>query len=287
VQHAPPPSDLPVLDLSGPRLTASLQTLVNGAEPDGGVERYVEVMQRKVALFQGSLADGKADRLDVEAFKRLCAFIAPVRRRIAASLEADGFNGLRAAIVELLDGAEDTSTADARMRAFCARFPQDKRHRWVRDLAAELLHFVHPELYPLMCRWVWDVKANTGVLREIWHAENVDHIVIDVDDRYATFLELRRELSQFLTDNGVFRDVLLYVDLLCAQVYAGYINAQGGSYLRTDFVGGDDSLQYVRRLLGLDGVTRSGRTRLKTLDGAAHVLEDARLMGPGPEQGTA
>jgi hypothetical protein len=280
-----PAAELPVLDLSGPRLNASLQTLVNGAEPDGGVEHYVAVLQRKVALFQGTLADGQAARLDEDAFKRLCVFIAPVRRRIAARLEADGFASLRAAIVELLDGATDTTTADARVRAFCARFPQDRKHRWVRDLAAELLHYVHPELYPLMCRWVWDVKANTGVLREIWHAENVDHIVIDVDDRYDTFLELRRELSQFLSDNGVFRDVLLYVDLLCAQVYAGYISAQGGSYLRTDFAGEEDSLQYVRRLLGLDGVTRSGRTRLKTLDGTAHVLEDVRLFGP--EQGTA
>ena len=43
---------------------------------------------------------------------------------------------------------------------------------------------------------------------------------------------LREELSQFLTENGVFRIRACYiVDLaLCAQVYAGYIGEQGGQY---------------------------------------------------------
>ncbi len=46
---------------------------------------------------------------------------------------------------------------------------------------------------------------------------------------------LREELSQFLSDNGIFRDMLWYVDLLQAQIYGDYINAQGGAYLKTDF----------------------------------------------------
>ena len=46
---------------------------------------------------------------------------------------------------------------------------------------------------------------------------------------------LREELAQFLSANGVFRDVMQYVDLLTAQVYADYICEQGGSYLRADF----------------------------------------------------
>jgi len=40
---------------------------------------------------------------------------------------------------------------------------------------------------------------------------------------------LREELSQFLSDNGFFRDILQYVDILCAQIYAQYICEQGGS----------------------------------------------------------
>ena len=87
---------------------------------------------------------------------------------------------------------------------------------WARDL----LHGLDPERYPLMCRWVWDRKANTGVIREIWFDDEVDNMTHRCADGYATYLMLREELSQFLTDNGVFRDVIWYVDLLCAKIYA-------------------------------------------------------------------
>ena len=121
----------------------------------------------------------------------------------------------------------------------------------MRDLAAEVLHHLDCERYPLMTRWVWDAKANTGVLREIWFANDIDHITIRVADDCATFLMLREELAQFLTENGVFRDVPEYVDILCAQVYAQYICAQGGTYLRTDFSAPEDPMQHARRMLGL------------------------------------
>jgi hypothetical protein len=184
---------------------------------------------------------------------------------------------LRTGIATLLDGLEQTATTDARIAQFCSRFPGDRDHRWVRDLAGEILHNVDPERYPLMCRWVWDTDLNTGVLREIWHGDDVDHIVIDVPDRYDTFVVLREELAQFLAANGVFRDVLQYVDLLTAQAYAGYLSEQGGTYLRADFATAEDPMLHVRRLLGLDGIGPDGRTRLKAADGTAFVVDDHRL----------
>ncbi len=103
-------------------------------------------------------------------------------------------------------------------------------------------------------------------------------------DGYETYLVLREELSQFLTDNGVFQDTLWYVDLLTAQVYAGYICAQGGVYLRADFSSPHDPLEHTRRMLGLDGVRAdSGRTRLKSIDGESHVIDDSELdLGASP-----
>jgi hypothetical protein len=185
------------------------------------------------------------------------------------------FSGLRSAISSLLEPTDDTSGTDARVRAFCAVFPHDDAHRWTRDLAAELLHNSDPERYPLMTRWVWDAGVNTGVLREIWHGPDVDHVTITARDDYATFLVLRAELSQFLSSNGVFRDVLQFVDMLCAQVYAGYIGEQGGSYLRTDFTAPEDPMLHSRRLLGLDGIRPgSGRLRIKTIDGEALSVAD-------------
>ena len=265
----------PVLHLSGPKLTLALETLVSRAEDVGGVERYVDAVKLKSHLFREAFAD--PDRFDLATLKTVCAHISTVRRRMSDYLEPGEFPVLRDAIFALLDGMQDTTTTDARMTAFCSRFPADRAHRWVRDLAAELLHNVDPQRYPLMSRWVWDARANTGVLREIWHAHDVDHITIEVPDRYGTFIMLREELAQFLTANGVFRDVTDYADLLTAQLYANYICEQGGAYLRTDFSSPEDPTQHMRRLLGVDGVTPNGRTRLKAVDGRAFLIEELKL----------
>jgi len=199
--------------------------------------------------------------------------MATVRRRIGPYLAPEAFDETRARIARLMAGREATGGVDERLAAFCASFPTDREHRWVRDFAAELLHSADPERYPLMTRWVWDARSNTGVLREIWHDENVDSISIDVPDGYATFLMLREELAQYLATNGVFRDVLFYVDILMAQVYAGYIGERGGTYLRTDFATPEDPMLHTRRILGLDGIDANGRSRLKAADGRAEVVE--------------
>ena len=263
----------PVLELSGDAIRASLQAAIAGAEEQGGIERYVDAVKLKSSMFQQAVDN--VDNLELESFMGLCTFMSTVRRRIGPWLNEDAFGNVREGISDLFD---DETPVDGRVEAFCARFPDDKKHRWVRDLATEMLHNAEPERYPLMNRWVWDAKANTGVLREIWHAENIDHITIPVGDGYGTYLMLREELSQFLSDNGFFRDVLQYVDILCAQVYAQYICEQGGSYLRTDFSAPEDPMQHTRRLLGLDGVQPgNGRTRLKSIEGEAFVFEDNQM----------
>jgi hypothetical protein len=269
----------PHLDLSGEALAQALRTMVSGAEEHGGIESYVEAVKLKSALFREVLGGG-AEALAPERFLELCAFMPTVRRRIGPYLDEKGFSRIREALAALLDGKYDVTTCDRRLASFCARFPDDKEHRFVRDLAAEVLHNVDAERYPLMTHWVWDAKANTGVLREIWFADDVDHVTIAVDDSYATFLMLREELAQFLTGNGVFRDVPEYIDILCAQIYAQYICAQGGTYLRTDFSAPEDPMQHSRRMLGLDGVRPgSNRTRLKAIDGSAYVIEDPKRIG--------
>lgn len=263
-----PEIERPVLDLSGPRLTSAFEDLVAGAEDQGGVERYVTAVALKASLFHELLGEGRAATLTEADFRDLGVFIAPARRRMADWSTGERFRLLRDALAALLTG--ETATTDARIRAFAARFPDGPKHRWVRDLAAEVLHFTSPEKYPLMTRWVWDHGANSGVLREIWFADDVDRMRIEVPDSYGTFLMLREELSGFLSGKGVYRDMPLYVDLLCAKIYADYINAQVGAYLRVDFASADDPMQYVRRMLGLDGIaTETGRTRLKLIDGRA------------------
>jgi hypothetical protein len=265
----------PQLELSGPRLARALEGLVAGCEEQGGIERYVEALQAKAALFRATL-DGNEPPA-AGALKCVIALMATVRRRIGSWLAPGGLETLQQAIARLLEGREDTGTTDARLAAFAAAFPGDRAHRWVRDLAAEILLHVDPERYPLMCRWVWDARTQTGALREMWHAEDAT-VTIDVPDRYETFLVLREELAQYLARNGFFRDVVHYVDLLTAQVYAGYISEQGDSYLRTDFAAPQDPLLHTRRLLGLDGIDAEGRLRLKAVDGAATLANEPRRL---------
>lgn len=266
----------PVLELSGTKLKVALENVLTSCEEHGGVERYIDAIKLKSQMFQKALLERDLADLDIDRLAGLCTFMSTVRRRIAPYLTADGIERLRGALGVLLADLGDTTTADARLAAFKARFAENREHRWVRDFAAEILHNVSPELYPLMTRWVWDAKSNTGALREIWFGDDVDYITIPVDDKFATFLMLREELAVFLSDNGFFKDILFYLDLLTAHIYAEYICAQGGTYLRTDFSSPEDPMQHARRMLGLDGVKAGSlKTRLKSIDGEAFVLDDA------------
>lgn len=271
----------PVLDLSGPKLRRAFENLIESAEQTGGVEAYVGALALKASLFDQMLGKGKVNDLTEAEFCDLAAFITPVRRRIGAWLGRNAFATMRGRLQALLHGLSDLSTADQRINRFVASFPDDRAHRWARDLAAEVLHFTAPERYPLMTRWMWDAGVNTGVLREIWHGDNLDTGTISVDDSPTTFATLRDELEGFLQDNGVFRSLPFYIDLLCAHIYAGYINDKGGQYLHADFCGGakNDSMAHTRRMLGLDAVaSESGRTRLKLIDGEAHVMGEHRRL---------
>lgn len=266
----------PDLDLSAEALREALSVLVTGAEEQGGIERFVQAMTLKSQLFKEVFSGG---RPSMEGFLNASTFMPTVRRRLVPYLDAKGFERISQALKALLDGIQP-GNCDQRIDEFCARFPQNGEHRFVRDLAAEVLHNLDPERFPLMTRWVWDRKSNTGVLREIWFAEDVDCITIEVEDGYGTFLMLREELAQFLTANGIYRDLPAYVDLLCAQVYAQYICTRGGTYLRAEFAAPEDPMEHVRRLLGLDGVNAgSSRTRLKAIDGTAYRIADPKAIG--------
>jgi hypothetical protein len=282
----------PVLNLSGPKLRGAFERLINASEQLGGVERFAEAVQLKAKVFQDRLGEGRVAALSRAQFDEIVPLMATVRRRIAPLIDGRHWETTHAAIVALLDKAHDTTLADERIARFESVLRsafssplagEEKRSssRFLRDLAAEILHNTLPEHYPLMQRWVWDTKANTGVIREIWHdpvaGDDVDHIVIDLADGYEAHLMLREELSQFLADNGVFRDMLWHVDLVSAQIYGDYINAQGGAYLKTDFSAQADPLEHTRRILGLDRVGGK-RFGVRAIDGEATATAPTKLL---------
>ena len=247
----------PRLELSGPVLTEALERIVRGCEQTVGVEAFVEALKLRAMIIHQVFDRAGPNGPEMAQFAKIASLMPTVRRRVTKYLTDEKYPQLIGACLELVGARHDPGTVDERLADFCSQFPQDSKHRWVRDLAAELLHAFNPERYPLMCRWVWDMRSNTGVIREIWHGD-IDRVTLQIPDAYATFVMLREELSQFLASNGIFRDTLQYVDLMCAQIYAEYISAQGGSYLRADFSSGEDATLHVRRLLGLDGVRTKG-----------------------------
>ena len=250
--------------------------MVAGSEEHGGIERYVDAVKLKSAMFQQALVENDVQN-SISRPSRVCARSCRLYAAVSArGLMRIAFVDVREGIVELFDDASTSRTASA-VSAVVSR--QTRKHRWVSDLAAEMLHNADPERVPLMNRWVWDAKANTGVIREIWHGDNVDHITIPVADGYGTYLMLREELEPVPERNGIFRDVLHYVDVLCAQIYAQYICEQGGSYLRADFSAPEDPMQHTRRLLGLDGV-QPGTAELVSSPSMARrfVLDDSTKL---------
>lgn len=183
--------DRPHLELSGPLLNSAFEVLLAGADKQGGIETWIDALKLKSQMFQQAFPKEDGKDLSLDTLKGLCAFMASVRRRVASWLQQPDFDHMAKAIARLLVNRDDTGTTDLRVQSFCRQFPQDKKHRWVRDLAAELLHGVDPARYPLMNRWVWDSKANTGVIREIWYGDDVDSITRPVPDGYGTYLMLR------------------------------------------------------------------------------------------------
>ena len=250
----------PVLDLSGQKLRTVLESLLRGAEEKGGIEEHITTLKAKSALFKEALLENTRSSLNAGELTTLCAFMPTVRRRVSIELRDQGISRVNGALLKLTEGLHDTSSTDERIQEFLDQFPRDPAYRWVKDLAAETLHYIEPEKYPLMTRWVWDSNANTGVLRELWFGDDVDQKTITISDNYNVFLVLREELSMFLSQNGFYRDVNWYSDLLQAQTYAEYICSQGGTYLRADFSSPDDPMEHTRRMLGLDGAARKSKS---------------------------
>ncbi|MBT5192355.1 MAG: hypothetical protein HOM07_08405 [Rhodospirillaceae bacterium] len=266
LKRKPPPAPIitpdAVLHLSGPALDQAFAALRSGADAYGGIERLLDALAAKAEYFRSQLSGRAVEHLSEYALYDLAAFMPLVRRRVAVAVADLGITHIREAFRGLLDNIQDAQRTDERIAAFVQAFPTDRKHRWVRDLAAEALHSAAPGIYPLMTRWVWDRGANTGVLREIWHSEDGLQGRLDIPDDFQTHCNLRDELVGYIIDRGFGPDPEFLVDLLCAQVYAGYIASQGASYLKTEFSGPSDEFQYTLRMLGLD-IADKGNRRTK------------------------
>ena len=264
--------DIPVLHLDGTILRTAVESMIECSNQLGGIEVIVDGLRGKSLLFQRTFSDDGQSMTDREFFDA-CAFMPTVRRRLKPVLQGMGFASLRDEITRLLD-AVTLENMDSRMADLTDRLASGKSSRWVRDLAAEILHFRQPELFPLMTRWIWDHESNTGVLREIWFSDSPDQY-IDIPNGVRTHLELRREIHEFFEESGIFADREFIMDILFAWVYSQYIGSQGGSFLNSEFNNAGTPMGFAIRMLGLDtAIGDSGLTHMILGDGERHRLSE-------------
>ncbi len=245
----------PRLELSASAIGCGFNSLLAKAEESLGIDAYLRALRLKAELFSELLGTDRLEQLNERSFLAICTFMPTVRRRIGAWFEEHSFSLMQARLLTLLD----TKTPGAqRFEQFVACFPSDRTHRWARDLAAEILHFTERDTFPLMTRWIWDAQAGSGVIREIWFEQGIPLETLALNDHPATFFALAMELSEFLRDQGIYRDRVWMQDLLCAHLYATYINNHGAAYLKSEFSGNEDPMAHTQRLLGLDCFREDG-----------------------------
>lgn len=253
-------------------LTIALDEAIFGAKLDqmltamaeaGGVERFIDSLAKKHELFNQALAEDFVEALDGDGFAALLETVFTARRRISTRLEAIKPDELVAAVRHVVYG---TAPIVERMEAFQDLISEDDRkaRRAAWDLAAEMLHFNAPEHYPLMVRWVWDAKTQSGALREFIRG-NDSMPDIPIGGEPEAFEAVRVWLVEQLNNRGFYRDLHFMIDLVLAQAYADYMIAMsnGMGMLGSDFGPKSDPLELVVKLLGIDPDRRGGRSRIK------------------------
>lgn len=264
------PAELPIL-LDEDLFAHHLARLQQHAERDGGVEAYLDSLGTKQRLFAGALTRDRIGSLGLEEVEVLLDTVFTARRRIFPVLQAMGDEAVRRAVVDLLYAEGSIA---ARLEQFAAALPvpaggdrestkaAGKVRRAGFDFGAELVHFFDPVRYPLMARWVWDQGTVSGALREFIRGSD-QMVEIPLGASPEMFEGVRQWLGQRIADQGVFRDLHFWIDLVLAQAYVTYFRSMAEGGLGGDFGRGARPEDQLKKLLGIDAGRKDGRTRVK------------------------
>ena len=241
------------------------------AEADVGLEAYIESLRTKQQLFADALNPSAIANLDLAKIEVLLELVFSARRRVFPAMQRLGEPQAVAAIKELLYGK---SPLAQRLEGFTEVIPvaegEDresqksaaKTRRAAFDFAAELLHFNDPVKYPLMTRWVWDQSTVSGALREFIRGN--DHMAeIPLGNSPEMFEGVRKWLTDQIGEQGLYKDVPLWIDLVLAQAYSTYFRSMAEGLLSADFGRGGGPEEHLKKFLGIDRMRRSGRSRVK------------------------
>jgi hypothetical protein len=253
------PVDLEI-ELDEKIVVAKLQQLLEGAAEKGSIEEFVNALQSKHELFAKALGQ---DELSQAGLESLMETIFPARRKLPAVLSTVPFSVIQQQLNNLLKGSD---ALEQRIAEFVAIVEDDnrkiKRAAW--DFATEIVHFYDPERFPLMSKWVWDQRVQSGATREFIRA-NDTLPNIPAGESAGHYEAVRQQLMQFLTEQGFYRDLPFMVDLLLAQAYTDYVLAMssGMGMMGSEFGGKMEPIEFIAKILGIDPARSGGKSRLK------------------------
>ncbi len=255
------PGKLPI-ELDHGLLKKSFYELEEALEGQQGLSDLIAMLEEKGQVFQ-SVLSGVDQGLDEEQMRRLVERMFTARRKLWTTLEELGPQLVGSAIADLLHGHGDLNQ---RMQRFQEAIPaQGKAQRALRDMAAELLHFSSPTVYPLMTRWVWDQGTSSGAVREF--VRGGDYLSdFPFGESPEMFEGVREWMRQGLSELGVYRDLPYLIDVLLAYQYSQYLRAMAEGFLRSDFGGQSDFIEQIHKLLGVETQRRMGGSRIKGND---------------------
>lgn len=241
------------------------------AEESAGLEALLTSLQMKSQLFSSLLNPQSLPSLSMEGIEALLETVFSARRRLFPALQALGVEAARSAIHELLYG--DTALVE-RLQAFSEIVPIDesadketrkqaaKNRRAAFDFGAEMLHFNNPVKYPLMTRWVWDQNTVSGALREFIRG-NDSLPDVPLGNSPEMFEGARAWLAEQIAEQGLYKDVPFWIDLVEAQAYSEYFRSMAEGMLSADFGRGITPQEQLKKFLGIDAERKAGQSRVK------------------------
>ena len=264
------PAELPVA-LDRGLFQQHFTKLLENAGQDGGIEAYLASLGAKQHAYADVLARSEDGGLTLDDIESLLDCIFTARRRVFPAFESIGTARATVMIRELLSGRMPLAQ---RMQGFVDAMPgtaamdrdsiraatKVRRAAW--DFAAELLHFSDPVKYPLMSRWVWDQGTQSGALREFIRAGDAMR-EIPFTNAPGLFEAGRRWLAERIAEEGVYRDVHFWADLVLAQAYTTYFRSVTEGSLGADFGRGTPAQDQLKKLLGIDTPRVEGQSRVK------------------------
>ena len=247
------------------------EKLLGHAEQGGGIESYLIALNAKQHRFAELLGSGSAANLGMSELECLLDQVFTARRRLYPALERLGVTRAAELVHELLSGpaplarrlqnfVDAVPGAECMDRESLRAAAKMRRAAW--DFAAELLHFSDPVQFPLMSRWVWDQGTQSGALREFLRGNDALREIPFSNDP-GLFEGARRWLAERIAEEGIYRDVPFWIDLVLAQAYTTYFQSVTDGSLGADFGRGVSAHEQLKKLLGIDAPRDQGRTRVK------------------------